>query len=229
MLGFSLPFDAAIERLKNNLLTVPNDALYLFTHHCPVSVHLNLTEEDHTFLDPLWDTARVKLGDMKFEYGEKVVEGAVRPSFFKRLLGAKSNAGTIYTIQADTCDIVMQPVYDQGNIVSVKSHFEFRSSFKPQYKIFTIEYLNARWVLRSNLPEGVNQLWVFKEPSKLTTYAVSWLAVQSDRIIKCINQCIEKSHQLDKKNEEERDAKVRYLCDYLGIPAENKTEPTKPI
>lgn len=224
MLDFALPFDAAIERLKNNLLTVPNDALYLFKYHCPVSVHLNLTEEDHTFLDPLWDTARFKLGDMKFEYGEKIVEGAVHPSFFKRLLGAKPNPGTTYTIQADTCDIVMQPVYDQGNIVSVKSRFEFRSSFKSQYTIFTIEYLNDRWVLRSNLPEGVNQLWVFKDPIKLTTYAVSWLAVQSDHIIKHINQCIEKSRQLDKKNEEQ-DAKVRYLCDYLGIPAEDKAEP----
>ena len=222
MLDFALPFDAAIERLRNNLLTVPENANYLFTHHCPISVELHLTEEDHTFLDPLWDTARFKLGDVKFQYGEKVVVGAVRPSFFKRLLGAKSNPGTIYTIQADTCDIVMQPVYDQGNLVSVKSRFEFRSSFKPQYKIFTIEYLNERWVLHSNLPEGVNQLWVFKDPIKITTYAVSWLAVQSDRIIKHIKQCIEKSRQLDKKNEEERDAKVRYLCNYLDIPAENK-------
>ena len=51
MLDFAIPFDAAIERLRNNLLTVPNDALYLFTHHCPVSVPLHLTEEDHTFLD----------------------------------------------------------------------------------------------------------------------------------------------------------------------------------
>jgi len=229
MLDFTLPFNAAIERLRNNLLTVPNDANYLFTHHCPVSVNLHLTEEDHAFLDPLWDTARFKLGDMKFEYGEKVVEGAVHPSFFKRLLGAKSKPGILYTIQADTCDIVMQPVYDQGNIVSVKSRFEFRSSFKPQYKIFTIEYINECWVLRSNLPEGVNQLWVFKDPDKITTYAVSWLAVQSDRIIKHINHCIEKSHQLDKKNDEERDKKVRYLCDYLGIPADNTAEPTKPI
>ena len=222
MLDFALPFDAAIERLRNNLLTVPNDADYLFTHHCPVSVHLHLSEEDHTFLDPLWDTARFKLGDMKFEYGEKVVKGAVRPSFFKRLLGAKSKPGILYTIQADTCDIVMQPVYDQGNIVSVKSRFEFRSSFKSQYTIFTIEYISEHWVLRSNLPEGVNQLWVFKDPIKLTTYAVSWLAVQSDRIIKRINHCIEQSRQLDKKNEEEHDKKVRYLCDYLGIPAEKK-------
>jgi hypothetical protein len=229
MLDFALPFDAAIERLKNNLLTVPNDALYLFTHHCPISVHLPLSEEDHTFLDPLWDTARFKLGDMKFEYGEKVVEGAVRPSFFKRLLGAKSKPGILYTIQADTCDIVMQPVYDQGNIVSVESRFQFRSSFKPQYKIFTIEYLNNRWVLRSNLAEVVNQLWVFVDPHEITTYAVSWLAVQSDRLIKRINDCIEELHQIDKKNEERQDTKVRYLCNYLGIPADSKAEPAKPI
>jgi hypothetical protein len=229
MLDFALPFDAAIERLRNNLLTVPNDALYLFPRHCPVSVNLDLTEKDHTFLDPLWDTARFKLGDMKFHYGEEIVVGAEHPSFFKRLLGAKPKPGSIYKIQADTCDIVMLPVYDQGNIVSVKSRFEFRSSFKPQYKIFTIEYINECWVLRSNLPEGVNQLWVFKDPDKITTYAVSWLAVQSDRLIKRINDCIEELHQLDKKNEEERDTKVRYLCDYLGIPADNKAEPTKPI
>lgn len=229
MLDFAIPFDAAIERLRNNLLTVPNDARYLFTHHYPVSVKLNLTDEDHTFLDPLWDTARFKLGDMEFEYGEKVVEGAVRPSFFKRLLGAESKPGILYTIQADICDIVMQPVYDQGNIVSLESHFEFRSSFKPQYKIFTIKYINERWVLRSNLPEGVNQLWVFGDPDKITTYAVSWLAVQSDRLIKHINNCIEESHRIDKKQEEERDTKVRYLCNYLGIPADDKAEPAKAI
>ena len=222
MLDFTLPFDAAIERLRSNLLTVPNDAIYLFTHQCPVSVELHLTAEDHTFLDPLWDTARFNLGDMKFEYGEEIVVGAVRPSFFKRLLGVKPNPGTKYTIQADTCDIVMTPVYDQGNIVSVESRFEFRSSFKPQYKIFTIKYLNERWVLRSNLPEGVNQLWVFEDPIEITTYAVSWLAVQSDRLIKRINNCIEESHQIDKKNDERRDTKVRYLCNYLGIPADNK-------
>ena len=116
-------------------------------------------------------------------------------------------------------------MYDQGNIVSVKSTFEFRSSYKPQYKIFTIEYLNGHWVLRSNLPEGVNQVWVFGDPTELTTYAISWLAMQSDRIIKRINQCIEYSHQLDKKNAEQKDAKVRYLCNFLGIPAENKAEP----
>lgn len=229
MLDFALPFNAAIERLRKNLLTVPNDAVYLFTRHSQVSVNLILSEEDHAFLDPLWDTARFKLGDMKFNYGDEIVDGAVRPSFFKRLLGAKTKPGFLYKIQADTCDVVMQPVYGQSNIVSVESHFEFRSSFKPQYKIFTIKYINERWVLRSNLPEGVNQLWVFGDPDKITTYAVSWLAVQSDRLIKRINNCIEKSHQIDKKREEERDTNVRYLCNYLGIPADGKAEPAKPI
>lgn len=222
--AFRVPFEAALERLRKNLLTLPEEADYLYPRVGAIETKFRLSEEDHDILDPILVFGKYKLGDIKVEYHEIITEGGEKPPFIKRLFGAKPTPIIKHRIQADACKITQMPVYENGKVTRVESFFTFTCDLAPKYPLFTVTYEDCIWIAKSSYCSGANIVAGFAQPEKLRVAALAWLAVHSDAMAGAVSLELAKLKEMDRKSIAENEAKVDKICKYLGITRNTQTK-----
>lgn len=222
--AFRVPFEAALERLRKNLLTVPDEADYLYPRVGTIETSFRLYEEDRKCLDPILVFGKYKLGDIKVRYNDTITEGGVKPPFIKRLFGAKPTPIIKHKIQADACKITQKPVYENEKVVRVESFFTFTCDCAPKCPLFTVSYEDGIWIAKSRYCEGANIITGFAQPEKLRVTALAWLAVNSDVMARAITRELNDIKDIDSKSIAKNEAAVDEVCKFLGVTRNEQTK-----
>ena len=219
--AFRIPFEAALERLRKNLLTVPERGDFLFYHISEIKTTFSLNDEDREYIDPVLAGGKYKLGDVKVHYNETMYTGGEKPTFLKRLFGAKPTPLVQHIIQADLLTITLRPIYEKDNLVSVEPVFRFKCDIDPTKTLFTVKFHDNFWVVESMYySDGSYLIYSLGAPDRLSTRAMAWLAKHSDAIPEKIKDVLDELDRNTLTSIANNETEVEELCKYLGIDRE---------